>query len=295
MSVLVASIGFGLISTSILAIAAVGFTLQFGVTNVFNLAYGSVMTGAAYAAYVANQFGVDIWVSMVLGGLFGAALSLLINRGLYTPFARHGLGLAGIIQVTLALGLILENGLQAIFGPSYHSYQMSQGPSFHFGSMVFTAVQVGIMGIALASMIGVHALLAHTKLGKAMRATAADAPLARSCGIRTEFVTDIAWLLSGLLCGIAGVILVMDLQSFTSTTGSNFLVPVLAAAVLGGIGQPYGAMLGALIIGMVSEVAAAVTLPQYKEVIAFVILLVVLLFRPRGILAEVASLKEVVA
>ena len=294
MSVVLESVGFGFITAAILAIAAVGFTLQFGITNIFNLAFGGVMTAAAYVAFAVNQAGLDIWWGVLLGGLFGALLSLLINRAIYTPFARHGLSLVGMIQVTLALGLILQNGLQAIWGSDFRSYQMTQGPSVEVAGMVFTGVQLAIISIALVSMLAVHALLRYTKLGKAMRATAADAALARSCGIRTDLVTDVAWLLSGFLCGMAGVVLVMDLESFTSTTGNVFMIPVIAAAVLGGIGQPYGAILGALIIGMVSEIAAAVTFPEYKQVFAFVILGVVLLVRPRGILAEVASLKEVV-
>jgi len=294
MSVIVESVGFGMIAAAILAIAAVGFTLQFGITNIFNLAFGGVMTASAYVAFLINQAGLDIWWGVLIGGLFGALLSLLINKAIYTPFARHGLGLVGMIQVTLALGLILQNGLQAIWGSDFRSYQMTQGTSVEVAGMVFTDVQLAIIGIALVSMLAVHALLRYTKLGKAMRATAADAALARSCGIRTDRVTDVAWLISGFLCGMAGVILVMDLESFTSTTGNVFMIPVIAAAVLGGIGQPYGAILGALIIGMVSEIAAAVTFPQYKEAFAFVILGFVLLVRPRGILADVANLKEVV-
>ena len=102
-------------------------------------------------------------------------------------------------------------------------------------------------------------------------------------------------LLSGLLCGLAGVALVTELGSFDFTTGSVFLVPVIAAAVLGGVGQPYGAMLGALVIGLATELDATYFSPTYKDVVAFVVLIVVLLIRPQGIFAEVASQKEVAA
>jgi branched-chain amino acid transport system permease protein/neutral amino acid transport system permease protein len=106
-------------------------------------------------------------------------------------------------------------------------------------------------------------------------------------------VTDIAWLISGLFCGLAGVALVADLGSFQSTTGGAFLVPIVAAAVLGGVGQPYGAMLGALVIGLSSELSATFIDPSYKNVVAFLLLIVVLLIRPQGILSEVATAKEV--
>jgi branched-chain amino acid transport system permease protein/neutral amino acid transport system permease protein len=161
--------------------------------------------------------------------------------------------------------------------------------------MVFTSSQLGIMGIAVAAMAAIYAMLRFTKLGKAMRATAADPVLARSCGIATDRVIDVAWLMSGALCGIAGIALAMNVTSFTSTTGGQFLIAIVAAAVLGGVGQPYGAMLGALTIGITSEVAAGLIAPSYKQVVAFAVLVLVLLVRPQGILAEVATQKEVAA
>lgn len=295
MSTIVPAIGFGLITASILAVSAVGFTLQFGVTNILNLAFGDVMTGAAFTAYLVTRAGYSVWLGLIAGAVFGAVFSLVLNRLLYTPFVRHGTRLFGMIIVTIAVSLIVQNGIQAIFGANFFSLRMSAGRSYHALGMVFTASQVSVMGIAIVAMLCVHGLLRYTKLGKAMRATATDPDLARSCGIATDRVVDVAWLLSGALCGIGGVALVMNVTSFTSTTGGGFLIPIIAAAVLGGVGQPYGAMLGALVIGVASEVAAAVISPDYKEVVAFAILILVLLLRPQGILSEIATQKEVVA
>jgi branched-chain amino acid transport system permease protein/neutral amino acid transport system permease protein len=161
--------------------------------------------------------------------------------------------------------------------------------------MIFTASQLAIIGIAVVAMLAVHLLMTRTRLGKAMRATANNPGLARSCGIATDRVIDAAWLLSGALCGIAGVAFVLNTATFSEVTGATFLVPIIAAAVLGGIGQPYGAMLGAVTIGLASEVSAALINPAYKGVVAFAILIVVLLVRPQGILSEIASAKEVAA
>jgi branched-subunit amino acid ABC-type transport system permease component len=295
MSTIVTAIGFGLITASILAIAAVGFTLQFGVTNILNLAYGDIMTASAFIGYLVTRAGLSVWVGLVAGACFGAVFSAALNRGVYTPFVRRGTRLFGMIIVTIAVALIIQNGLQAIFGATFFSLRVPPSRSYHFLAMVFTGPQLGIIAIAVFSMLLIHLLLRYTKLGKAMRATATDADLARSCGISTGRVIDAAWLLSGALCGIAGVALVMNLTAFTPTTGAQFLIPIIAAAVLGGIGHPYGAMLGALIIGVASEVAATVISPDYKQVVAFVILIVVLLVRPQGILSEVATQKEVAA
>jgi len=295
LSQLIPAIGFGLITASILAIAAVGFTLLFSVTNILNLAYGDIMTACAFAAYIANHAGVDIWISLVIAALFGAVFSMLLNRFVYFQFVRRGTRLFGMIIVTIAVSLIVQNVLLAIFRPTFFSYQASPGPSYNFGGMIFTATQLAIIGIAVAAMLSVHLLMTRTRLGKAMRATANNPSLARSCGIATDRVIDAAWLLSGALCGIAGVAFVLNTATFSETTGASFLVPIIAAAVLGGIGQPYGAMLGAVTIGLASEISASLINPSYKSVVAFAILIVVLLVRPQGILSEIASAKEVAA
>jgi branched-chain amino acid transport system permease protein/neutral amino acid transport system permease protein len=294
-SQVIPAIGFGLITASILAIAAVGFTLQFSVTNILNLAYGDIMTACAFAAYIANHAGVNIWISLVIAALFGALFSMALNRFVYFQFVRRGTRLFGMIIVTIAVSLIIQNLLLAIFRPTFFSYQASQGPSYNFGGLIFTASQLAIIGIAVVAMLVVHLLMTRTRLGKAMRATATNPGLARSCGVATDRVIDAAWLLSGALCGIAGVAFVLNTATFSETTGASFLVPIIAAAVLGGIGQPYGAMLGAVTIGLASEVSAALINPAYKGVVAFAILIIVLLVRPQGILSEVASAKEVAA
>jgi branched-subunit amino acid ABC-type transport system permease component len=132
----------------------------------------------------------------------------------------------------------------------------------------------------------VHALLRYTKLGKAMRATAANRTLARNCGIRTGRVITTTWALTGALCGLAGVIFAINATSFQATSTDIFLVLILAAVFLGGPGQPYGAMLGALVIGIATEVSAVFIPADYKYVIGFVALLIMLGVRPTGLLGE---------
>ena len=289
------ALGFGILTASILALAAVGFTVQFSVTNILNLAYGDVMTAAAFIAYVAAGWGFGGWWGLIAGGLFGAVFSVALNRAVYTPFIRRGASLFTMIIVTIAVSLIIQNMLQAIFGPGFFSLHVPAGASVHALGTVLTVSQLIIVAIAVAAMLALHGLLRYTRLGKAMRATAADAELARNCGIRTGLVTDAAWLVSGLFCGMAGFTLMVDFGSFQSTTGGAFLVPIVAAAVLGGVGHPYGAMLGALVVGVASQMSATLINPAYSDVTAFVILIVVLLVRPQGIISEVATSKAVTA
>jgi branched-chain amino acid transport system permease protein/neutral amino acid transport system permease protein len=291
-SIFIPSIGFGLVTASILALAAVGFTLQFGVTNILNLAYGDLMTASAYIGYVVNRQGGSIALSLLAGAGFGAISALLLNRLVYTPFLHRGTKLFGMVIVTLSVGVIVQNTLLAIGGATFFTYNFSVGSSVHPLGFVLNTSQLMIMGLAVAAMIIVQLLLTQTRLGKAMRATAANPGLAQVSGIATDRVIDIAWLMSGLLCGLAGVVLVLNTTAFQSTTGSDFLVIIIAAAMLGGVGRPTGAMLGALVLGLVTEVSAAYISPSYKEIFAFGVLVIVLLVRPTGIFSQAGAQRE---
>jgi branched-subunit amino acid ABC-type transport system permease component len=286
----VAAFGFGLVSMSVIAIAAVGFTMQFGITNMINLAYGEVMISSAYVAYYLNRAGFTIWVGMAAGALFGAVFSFLLNRILYAPFLRKGTSHLGMVIVSLAASLMIANLLLPIVGYFPVSYQEDPGRLIRWGSIALTRDQFIIIGIAVVLMLAIHALLTYTRLGKAMRATAANPTLARNCGIPTQRVVDAVWLITGALCGLAGVVAALDSDSFAIANGATFLITVLAAAVLGGAGQPYGAMIGAVLIGMITELSAAAWSPQYKEVVAFGILVLVMVLRPQGLLAKRGAL-----
>jgi branched-chain amino acid transport system permease protein/neutral amino acid transport system permease protein len=289
-SLYVAAFGFGLVTMSVIAIAAVGFTMQFGITNMINLAYGEVMIASAFVAYYLNQARVSVWIAMLGGAAFGAVLSFLINRFVYTPFQRKGTALLGMVIVSLAVSLMIANGLLPIVGYFSVSYRERFSHLLRFGDIALTVNQIVIIVLAVVVMLAVHALLRYTRLGKAMRATAANPMLARNCGIPTQRVIDTVWLITGALCGLAGVVAALDSDSFTISSGAVFLITALAAAVLGGAGQPYGAMIGAVVIGMVTELSAAVWSPDYKQVVAFAILVLVMVLRPQGLLAKRGAL-----
>jgi len=289
-SLLIAAFGFGLVSMSVIALAAVGFTMQFGITNMINLAYGEVMITSAFFAYYLNQAHLSIWIAMLGGAAFGAVFSFLINRFVYAPFQRRGTVLIYMVIVSLAVSLMIANVMLPIVGYFSVSYRERFSLLLHLGSIALTINQIAIIALAVAVMLAVHALLRYTRLGKAMRATAANPMLARNCGIPTQRVIDLVWLITGALCGFAGVVAALDSDSFTIASGAGFLITALAAAVLGGAGQPYGAMIGAVIIGLVTELSAAVWSPDYKQVVAFVILVLVMVLRPQGLLARRGAL-----
>jgi len=283
-SLLLASAGFGLITSAVMAIAAVGFTLQFAVTDVLNLAFVGVMKAGAFTAYLVNQAGYSVWAGLVAAMAAGSVLSVLLTYFVYAPFQRRGTAPITLVIVSLGMALIIEFGIAAVAGGVGVSYRMGQGRTVRLGGLVLTTVQLTIIAISLVVMAGVHALLGYSRLGKAMRATAGDRMLARTCGIRTGRVIALTWALTGALCGLAGTVFAIDIGSFDSTSTDIFLILILAAVFLGGPGNAYAAMLGALVIGLATEISAAYIQADYKYVVAFVILLGMLAVRPAGLL-----------
>lgn len=277
------SFGFGLMTAAVLAIATVGFTMQFAVTNVLNLAYGSVMINSAFVAYYFNARGMNAWITLIFGTVTGAIASWALNRFVFTPFQRRNLAPITVVIVALGVDLVGTFGLQAIVGGGYVSFRLAPGQEYHILGMFLSGMQLVILAICAVVLGMIHWLLKYTRLGKAMRATSANPNLARNSGVKTQMVISTTWLISGALCGLAGTIFAMNTGVFEATSAQLYIVMLLAAMFLGGPGEPYGAMFGALTIGLATEISAAYISPQYKEVVAFLALLGMLTFRPYGI------------
>jgi branched-chain amino acid transport system permease protein/neutral amino acid transport system permease protein len=229
-----------------------------------------------------------VWLGLLVAVAACALISVLLNVFVYAPFQRRGAAPITMVIVSLGMTLIIEFGVQAVSGGTAVSYTMGNGPTLQGGGLNLTGVQVAIIVLAVLVMAAVHGLLRYTKLGKAMRATAANRSLARNCGIRASRVITLTWAITGALCGLAGVVFAIDAGSFDATSTDIFLILILAAVFLGGPGQAYGAMLGALIIGLATEVSAVFIPADYKYVVAFVVLLVMLGVRPTGLLGAPA-------
>jgi branched-chain amino acid transport system permease protein/neutral amino acid transport system permease protein len=294
MQVFVSAVGFGFVTAALLAICAVGFTLQFSVTNVLNLAFGSVMTGSGFVAYGLNVAGMNIWLAMIIAALCGGVISVLMNTLLYGPFIRHGMTLFGMVIVTISTAVISDHVMEAAVGPSFFSYNAPAGKALHFADFLLTRQDLTVIAIAVAVTLVTQLTLQRTRLGKSMRGLSVNASLARACGIPTRRIVNLAWFASGVMAGLGGVALFLESSTFSATTGSDFLIVIIAAAVLGGIGSARGAVLGALIVGIVTEVGAAYWDPQLKDVLAFAVLILVLLVRPQGLFSQLATERRVV-
>jgi branched-subunit amino acid ABC-type transport system permease component len=295
MQLLIEAIGFGIAAGAVIALGAVGFSVQFGMSNILNITYGSLMTLGAYAGLFLIDRGMSAWVALAAAAVAIGIVSIGFHRWLLAPLVRRGTRAFAIVIVTVSAGVVLQYVIVIFAGPDAKSYGEQSGQTFHLGDLVMTASQVTIILLTTVLMLALHLLLTRTTLGRAMRATASNRILAQSCGINTDRISDIAWLVSGMLCGAAGVALAITTVSFDFSLGPVFLIPMIAAAVLGGIGQPYGAMLGGLVVGIASELAAAYTNPAYREVVAFAILIAMLLFRPRGLFGAAWATRRLMA
>ena len=279
------SFGFGLVTASVLAISAVGLTLQFGITNYINFAYGDFMALGAYITYVLNNEVLhwNIWLALVCGSLAVGVIAVILSRLILSPFARRFDKTFYVLIVTFGLSLILLNVMYAIWGASVRFYNVPINRAIHVGPMLLTAYQMIVMVIAVVMMIGVHFLLKTTRLGKSMRAMSDNTTLAMTSGIDTKMITTITWFISGTLAGLAGSVLGLTEGNLTPAAGELFLFVIFAAVIVGGVGSIYGAMAGAILIGIATEVSAAFIDPAYKLDIAFLILILTLLFRPNGL------------
>jgi branched-subunit amino acid ABC-type transport system permease component len=282
------SFGFGLVTTSVLAIAAIGLSLQFGITNYINFAYGDFMALGGFFTYFLNNeaFHINIWISVAIATLAMGVFGVLINRLLLGPFARRFSSTHYVLIVTFGLSLVMLNIIYSIWGANVRFYSLPPGMVHHVGPLLLTTSQLIVMGISLVLLASMHTTLKVTRLGKSMRAMSETGTLAMTSGIDTKRITTITWFLSGALAGVAGAVLGITEGNLTPAAGELFLFVIFAAVILGGIGSIYGAMAGAVVIGMSTEISAAFINPAYKLDIAFAVLILTLLIRPNGLIAR---------
>jgi len=287
---------FGLYSAALYAIGGVGFTLQFGVTNVLNLAYGSLITSSIFVEYYLTGHSTNLWLAMLVGGVAGAVLSFVVGFVVVGAFVRRGAAGFSIAMVTIGISLMIQYTLEAIQGPVVNAYASSNRSTLlSVAGVNLDSQQVTAILVAVVLMVVVHLVLRLTKLGLAMRATADDVSLTRVSGVSPARVRALAWLASGALCGICGALLGIGIGTFDAAIGNDFFITAAAAAIAGGVGKPYGAMLGALIVGIITQASSAIVSPAFSSISAWVLLVAFLILRPQGIFATYAAEREIVA
>lgn len=272
----------GLLLGAIYAIGAIGITMVFGILRFAHLAHGDIATmGAFVALAVITLLGVDPWVSLPLAMIVTGAIAVGIHRAFYDYLRERPRILT--VMASLGVALMVRSVVQVVWGTDPQTYQRGiVRPDTYFGILLRPRELY-----TFASAIAIVALLATflrvSRWGKAMRAMSDNPDLALLSGVDNGKVTMLTWAIVGALCAASGFMLAINTE-LTSMMGWHLLLPMFAAAILGGVGRIEGALLGGLIVGMVEELSVLVMPSQYKAATAFAILLIILLVRPRGLL-----------
>jgi len=288
MSTFLVSVGVGLSTAAILALSAVAFTLEYAVSRVANFAHGEFLTIGAYAAYSGQAiFHQNVAAAALIATVAGMLAGLALNAAVIEQFrGRSGIT---VLIATLGVALIVENVLIMVYGAANVSYSFAQGGLHHIGPFLWTTSDIEVIFSALAVAGLIYVLLQYTRFGKAVRAVSQDRALAQVSGIPARRIVMGTWALAGAISGFAGFVLADTIGTFGPQLGFSFLLLTITAAVAGGIGRPYATLGGALIVGLVIQIAGTYTSSAYQLVYAFLLLVMLMLFRPNGVFVRRSS------
>lgn len=272
----------GIATGSILALAAIGLTLTYGILRLSNFAHGDFMTLGAYLTWLVNINGVNIWLAMLLGAA-GTIIAMLISEYLlWRPMRDRRATSTTLIIISIGLALFLRSGILLIWGGSNQSYDLPLVQALKVGDLRIAYYRLVVIALAILAIIAVHFLLQNSKIGKAMRAVADNVDLARVSGINVDRVVIWTWVITGLLTAFAGGMFGL-ITAVKPNMGWFLILPMFASVILGGIGNPYGAIVGAFIIGLAQELSIPLLGSEYKLGVALLIMVLILLVRPQGL------------
>lgn len=289
-----------LIRAAELSFLAVGLTMVYSVLRFANFAHVEFATVGAYLALAFSvTFGMPFLLAAALALLFVGAFGVGIDRLIFSRL--DGASPIMLMIASFALGIAIREGVRAIWGPSPFFYKLGVLAPWQFMGLRITPTQAGVIIAAVVAMLAFHLLLTRTTLGVAMRATADNPALAQASGINTNRVIRSVWFIGSAFAALGGVLVGLNTQ-VKPDMGFGLIIEVFSAAIVGGIGSPYGAILGALLVGFSENVGLAINwaplfeamgfetngfvyIPtSYKAAVAFTLLILTLLIRPQGIL-----------
>jgi branched-subunit amino acid ABC-type transport system permease component len=274
----------GVMTGSILMLPAIGFNCIFAVLRYPNFAVAGYATVGAFAGWIANtQWGLPAGVALLAAFLAAGAVGLLAEETALKPLRPSGALTVAIASV--ALTILLENIVRFVFGNELRGYDLPVLRDWRFDGVRVNPQQLANAGYALVAAAALFALLAFTRLGRAMRAVADNPQLADIKGVDPDRIARVAVFIGAGLAGFGGMLIGLD-TSIDPLTGFRVVLSVFAAAVVGGLGSIPGAALGAMVVGLGEEMAGVLLEPAYRTVTAFLAILLVLTIRPEGLLGR---------
>ena len=281
----------GVVSGSYFALGAIGLTLVYGILRLTNFAHGDMLTMGAYIAFVFNvTVGVPFVFALLAAVLISAAVGVLFELTLWRPMRRRKAGTLQLLLMTIGLAFVIRYVIQFIAGSAQKSLDIDRTTSISFLNLSIGRTQLIVVIVAVVVLTLVALMLKSTSLGRQMRALADNFDLAETTGIDTGRVVIYTWMLAAGLAGLAGVLVIASIGSLNPNTGFTLLLPLFAAVVLGGIGNAFGALAGGLVIGITQEWSTLIFDSQWKTAVSFVVLVIVLVFRPQGIFGSERTL-----
>lgn len=284
----------GLVVGSIIGLGAMGLTLSYGIMKFANFAHGDMMSLGMFLAYAAvTTFGTGAlgpfsvgWAmipALLLAMLGVGSVAAGVDQIVYRPLRRRGSSTISMAIASLGVAIMVRALIQMEWGPSPVRYASGINRAWTLpGELKIRPDQVLIVAAMLIIAVAVYLLLFKTRLGKAMRATSDNAALAEISGIDTERIRASTWVIAGGLIAVAGVMFGIQSQ-LKFDAGFEFLLPMFAAVILGGIGNPWGALVGGLIVGISQETSTYWIPTGYKTAVPFILLTIMLVVRPRGL------------
>lgn len=281
---LISGLGFGLL----LALAAIGITLIFGTTGVNNFAHGELLTfGGIIFYFTTTLANWPVWIAIIVTLLASAAFGWFHDWGIFKPLRRRRVGLVQVLIVTIGLSIALRYFFQFLIGGGIEGLAVDRGPVVQVGPVAMTTSNIVSTVIAVVVLAAVGWFLTRTRTGKATRAVSDNASLAAASGIDVDRVIRIVWVLAGVLTGGAGILYTYFIgANIKWDMGFTILLLLFAGVTLGGLGSAFGALVGAVFIGIVTELSTLFLAPDLRYAVALLVLILVLLFRPQGILGR---------
>lgn len=274
----------------LLSLAALGLSLVFGTTGLSNFAHAEMLSMGGILAYLFMSLTGNIWLAGGITVLIMALFGWFQDVVLWKPLRKRRLSLMQMMIVSIALSIVLQNVFQFFFGANVLRIDPSTPKTVTFLGVTLTVQSYIAMAIALVAIIVVGLTLKYSRFGRATRAVSDNPALAEASGIDVNKVIRLVWVSGSALAGLAGILLGLVLNGISWNTGWHFLLLLFAAVVLGGIGTAFGAVVGAMIIGVVVEMANIWLPGDLKHAAALFILIIVLLVRPQGIFGRAARI-----